>query len=172
MIGALDFFVGGEVADVVAAAGHLHGMDGNLMAEPGDVAAGGIGAATGCDALGYEVGIGSGIVVEGRAGPVGSWGGGLLGHLGDEVVVIDGDDTALQETFCRGLVEVHDAGRAFVLGVADEACEAEIEDIITGKDEVAVGGCAVLLLEGIDGELDITNSTETGVVGGGAVINN
>ena len=100
VIGALDFFVGGEVADVVTAAGHLHGMDGNLMAEPGDVAAGGIGAATGGDALGYEVGIGSGIVVEGRAGPVGSWGGGLLGHLGDEVVVIDGDDTALQETFC------------------------------------------------------------------------
>lgn len=62
-------------------------------------------------------------------------------------------------------MEAHDAGRSFLLGVADETCEAEIEDVITGKDEVAVGGCAVLLLEGIDGELDITDGTETGVVG-------
>ena len=46
-------------------------MDGDLGAEPGDVAAGGIGATTGCDALWDEMGIGGSVVVERWAGPVG-----------------------------------------------------------------------------------------------------
>ena len=41
----LYFLIALQVADVIAAAGHLHGMDGGMAAEPGDEAAGGVGAA-------------------------------------------------------------------------------------------------------------------------------
>lgn len=41
----LYFLIALQIADVIAAAGHLHGVDGGMAAEPGDEAAGGVGAA-------------------------------------------------------------------------------------------------------------------------------
>ena len=41
----LYFLIALQVADVIAVAGHLHGVDGGMAAEPGDEAAGGVGAA-------------------------------------------------------------------------------------------------------------------------------
>ena len=41
----LYFLIALQVADVIAATGHLHGMDGGMAAEPGDEAAGSVGAA-------------------------------------------------------------------------------------------------------------------------------
>lgn len=53
----LYFLIALQVADVIAAAGHLHGMDGGMAAEPGDEAAGGVGAAAGGDGCGDAGGI-------------------------------------------------------------------------------------------------------------------
>ena len=53
----LYFFIALQVADVIAAAGHLHGVDGGMAAEPGDEAAGGVGAATVGDGCGDAGGI-------------------------------------------------------------------------------------------------------------------
>ena len=41
----LYFLIALQIADVIAVAGHLHGMDGGMAAEPGDEAAGGVGTA-------------------------------------------------------------------------------------------------------------------------------
>ena len=96
-VSALHFFVALEVADVVTVTGHLHGMDGDLGAEPGDVTAGGIGAAALTDAFADELGILSSVVIKGRTSPVRGWSGRFLRHLSDEVIIVDSDDAALEE---------------------------------------------------------------------------
>ena len=53
----LYFLIALQVADVIAAAGHLHGMDGGMATEPGDEAAGGVGAAAVGDGCGDAGGI-------------------------------------------------------------------------------------------------------------------
>lgn len=53
----LYFLIALQVADVIAAAGHLHGVDGGMAAEPGDEAAGGVGTAAVGDGCGDAGGI-------------------------------------------------------------------------------------------------------------------
>ncbi len=150
-VSALHFFVALEVADVVTVTGHLHGMDGDLGAEPGDVTAGGIGAAALTNAFADELSILRGVVIERWTGPMRSWSGRFLRHLGDEVFIVDSDDAALEEALVGRLVVAHDAGRAFLLGITDEVGETEVEDVVTCYDEVAIGGSIALGIDMLNG---------------------
>lgn len=154
-----------EIADVISAARHLHGMDCGLAAEPGDIAAGGVYAAACSDALGDAPGVLAGVDVERRTAPVGLGICRLLLHGEDAVVRVDLDDAALMEALVVGLVVAHDAGRTFCIRVSDEVGEAEVEDVVAGDDEELVVDALL-----VDGVLDVAHGAEAGLVGAGAVI--
>jgi len=86
-----------EVADVVAAAGHFHGMDGCLGAEPGNIAAGGIHATAALDAFPDEACVLAGIIIEGRRAPMGFGRRRLLRHAQDAVAIVNSHNTTLQQ---------------------------------------------------------------------------
>lgn len=67
-----DGVVAFKVADVVAVSGHLHCVDRSLGGEPGYVAAGSVGAASGGDAGGDQACVLAGVVVERGTAPVGA----------------------------------------------------------------------------------------------------
>lgn len=122
----LYFLIALQIADVIAAAGHLHGMDGGMAAEPGDEAAGGVGAAAGGDGCRDAGGIFSGIVVEGGTHPVALGLCGLLFHGHDAVAVVDFEHAALVEALLAGLVETHHAAGTLGVGIAHKVLQTEV----------------------------------------------
>ena len=144
----LHLLVALEVADVVASSGHLPGVDGCLSAEPGDVAAGGIHAAAFLDAFLHEPCVLPRVVVEGRAAPMGLGRRRLLGHAEDAVVLIYGNDAALQQPLFVLLPEAHDAGGLLLVGIAYELYEAEVQEVVACDDQHVV-----VEMEFVDGEL-------------------
>ena len=175
--GALDFFVAFEVADVVAGAGHLPGVDGGVGAEPGDEAAGGINTATGGYGFGYFGYIALDDIIEGGTAPLALGFSGFLFHREDAVIGIDLCYTALVELLLIGLIVAHDAGCAFLCGIVEELAEAEGEEIVAGHDEeIVVKGFTIYgftiyyLACSLNSEMDVADGSKAGVVGGGAVV--
>ena len=131
----LYFFIALQVADVIAAAGHLHGMDGGMAAEPGDEAAGGVGTAAVCDGCRDAGGIFCGVVVEGRTHPVALGLCGLLFHGHDAVGSVDFEHAALVEAFLTGFFEAHHARSLLLVCIAHEVLQTEVEHVVAGDDE-------------------------------------
>ena len=67
-------------------------------------------------------------------------------------------------------MEPHNAGCILRKAVVDETSEAEVQDVVTSEDEVTVSGFPTLLLEGVDGEFDVSDCTQAGVVGARSVV--
>lgn len=161
----LYFFIALQVADVIAAAGHLHGMDGGMAAEPGDEAAGGVGAAAVSDGCRDAGGIFSGVVVEGRAHPVALGLCGLFFHGHDAVAVGDFEHAALVEAFLVGFMEAHYAAGTLLVCIAHEVLQAEVEHVVAGDDEHVAREA-----EAIHGKPNVAHGAEAGLVGRSAVI--
>ena len=161
----LYFLIALQVADVIAAAGHLHGVDGGMAAEPGDEAAGGVGAAAVGDGCRDAGGIFSGVVIEGRAHPVTLGLRGLLFHGHDAVAVVDFEHAALVEAFLVGLMEAHHAAGTLGVGIAHEMLQTEVEHIVTGDDEHVAREA-----EAVHGKPDVAHGAEAGLVGRSSVI--
>lgn len=161
----LYFLIALQVADVIAAAGHLHGVDGGMAAEPGDEAAGGVGAAAVSDGCRDAGGIFSGVVVEGRAHPVALGLRGLLFHGHDAVIVVDFEHTALVKALLAGLVETHHAAGTLGVGIAHKVLQTEVEHIVAGDDEHVARET-----EAVHGKADVAHGAEAGLVGRRAVI--
>lgn len=161
----LYFLIALQVADVIAAAGHLHGMDGGMAAEPGDEAAGGVGAAAVGDGCRDAGGIFSGIVVEGRAHPVALGLCGFLFHGHDAVIVVDFKHAALVEAFLAGLLEAHHAAGTLGVSIAHEVLQTEVEHVVAGDDEHVAREA-----EAVHGKPDVAHGAEAGLVGRRAVI--
>lgn len=154
-----------QVADVVAFSGHFHGVYGCLGAEPCDVTAWCVGAAAVFDAFFDEVCVLACIVVEGWAAPVCFGCGRLFGHAQYAVLFVDGDDAALEEALFVCFPKAHDAGGLFLVGVVDEALQAEVQQVVAGDDEHVV-----VEVELFDGELYVADGSESCFVGGCAVV--
>lgn len=161
----LYFFIALQVADVIAAAGHLHGVDGGMAAEPGDEAAGGVGAAAVGDGCRDAGGIFCGVVVEGRAHPVALGLCGLLFHGHDAVAVVDFEHAALVEAFLTGFFEAHHAAGTLGVGIAHEVLQTEVEHVVAGYHEHVAREA-----EAIHGKADVAHGAEAGLVGRRAVI--
>ena len=161
----LYFFIALQVADVIAAAGHLHGMDGGMAAEPGDEAAGGVGAAAVGDGCRDAGGIFSGVVVEGRAHPVALGLCGLLFHGHDAVAAVDFEHAALVEAFLIGFFEAHHARGLLPVCIAHEVLQAEVEHVVAGDDEHVAREA-----EAVHGKPDVAHGAEAGLVGRSSVI--
>ncbi len=127
-----------QVPNIIAAAGHLPGVNRSLIAEPGDEAAGGVGAAAGGDGLGDAGHVAGSDVVEGRAAPVALGLGGFLFHREYAVVPVHFGDAGFVEAGFVGFVVAHYAGCAFCAGVVEEVAEAEGEEVVAGHDEEVV----------------------------------
>ena len=141
-------------------------MHRGLCAEPGDVAAGSVGAAALPDAFRHQPGVGRGVEIEGRAGPVGFGRGRFLGHTQHAVGLVDGHYTALQQFLLRGFVESHDARRLLGACIVDEARQAEVQHVVAGNDQIAVGGHVGLA----DGKFDVAHGAQPCFVAFGAVV--
>lgn len=161
----LYFLIALQVADVIAAAGHLHGMDGGMAAEPGDEAAGGVGAAAVGDGCRDAGGIFSGVVVEGRTHPVALGLCGLLFHGHDAVAAVDFEHATLVEAFLTGLMEAHHAAGTLGVGIAHEVLQTEVEHVVAGDDEHVAREA-----EAVHGKPDVAHGAEAGLVGRRAVI--
>ena len=161
----LYFFIALQVADVIAAAGHLHGVDGGMAAEPGDEAAGGVGAAAVGDGCRDAGGIFCGIVVEGRTHPVALGLCGLLFHGHDAVIVVDFEHAALVEAFLIRFFKAHHARGLLPVCIAHEVLQAEVEHIVAGDDEHVARET-----EAVHGKPDVAHGAEAGLVGRRAVI--
>ena len=161
----LYFFIALQVADVIAAAGHLHGVDGGMAAEPGDEAAGGVGAAAVGDGCRDAGGIFSGVVVEGRAHPVALGLCGLFFHGHDAVIAVDFEHTALVEAFLIRFFEAHHARGLLLVCIAHEVLQTEVEHIVAGDDEHVAREA-----EAVHGKPDVAHGAEAGLVGRRAVI--
>ena len=116
----LYFFVAGEIADVIAMAGHWPGIDLGLGAKPGNEAAGGVCATTALNAFLDEMAVITGVIIEGWHAPVALGLGGLLLH-GKKLVIIGylGNATLMELSFV-GLVIAHDTGGVLRLAILDE----------------------------------------------------
>ena len=134
----LDGLVTGEGADVVAATGHLVGVDGGLGGEPGDEATGGVNTTTAIDAFLDESGVLTGVVVEGGDAPMTLGVGGFLFHGEDATVSIDLSNACLVESGLVFLVVAHHTGSLLVLGVADEVAQAEVQEVVACHDEEVI----------------------------------
>lgn len=161
----LYFLIALQVADVIAAAGHLHGMDGGMAAEPGDEAAGGVGAAAVGDGCRDAGGIFSGIVVEGWTHPVALGLCGLLFHGHDAVVAVDFEHAALVKALLAGLMKAHHAAGTLGVCIAHEVLQTEVEHIVAGDDEHVAREA-----EAVHGKPDVAHGAEAGLVGRRAVI--
>lgn len=161
----LYFFIALQVADVIATAGHLHGVDGGMAAEPGDEAAGGVGAAAVSDSYRDAGGIFSGVVVEGRAHPVALGLRGLLFHGHDAVAVVDFEHAALVEAFLTGFFEAHHAAGTLGVGIAHEVLQAEVKHVVAGDDEHIAREA-----EAVHGKAYVAHGAEAGLVGRRTVI--
>ena len=161
----LYFLIALQVADVIAAAGHLHGVDGGMAAEPGDEAAGGVGAAAVGDGCRDAGGIFCGVVVEGRTHPVALGPRGLLFHGHDAVGGIDFEHAALVKALLAGLMEAHHAAGTLLVCIAHEVLQAEVEHIVAGDDEHVTREA-----EAVHGKADVAHGAEAGLVGRRAVI--
>lgn len=161
----LYFFIALQVADVIAAAGHLHGVDGGMAAEPGDEAAGGIGAAAVGDGCRDAGGIFSGVVVEGWTHPVALGLCGLFFHGHDAVAVVDFEHAALVEAFLIRFFEAHYAAGTLLVCIAHEVLQTEVEHVVAGDHEHVA--CKA---EAVHGKADVAHGAEAGLVGRRAVI--
>lgn len=161
----LYFLIALQVADVIAAAGHLHGVDGGMAAEPDDEAAGGVGAAAVGDGCRDAGGIFSGVVVEGRAHPVALGARGLLFHGHDAVVAVDFEHAALVEAFLIRFFEAHHAAGTLLVGIAHKVLQAEVEHVVAGYHEHVAREA-----EAVHGKPDVAHGAEAGLVGRRAVI--
>lgn len=161
----LYFLIALQVADVIAAARHLHGVDGGMAAEPGDEAAGGVGAAAVGDGCRDAGGIFSGVVVEGRAHPVALGPRGLLFHGHDAVSGVDFEHAALVEAFLVGLMEAHHATGTLLVCIAHEVLQTEVEHVVAGDHEHVAREA-----EAVHGKPDVAHGAEAGLVGRRAVI--
>lgn len=161
----LYFFIALQVADVIAAAGHLHGVDGGMAAEPGDEAAGGVGAAAVGDGCRDAGGIFSGVVVEGWAHPMALGARGLLFHGHDAVAVVDFEHAALVEALLAGFFEAHHARGLLLVCIAHEVLQAEVEHVVAGDHEHVAREA-----EAVHGKPDVAHGAEAGLVGRRAVI--
>ena len=142
-------------------------MDRHLGGKPGDETAGGIGSATGGDAPGDKRHILPPIDVERRGAPVASRLGRLFFHGDDPPLGVNLSDARLAEFGQIGLVVPHDAAGAFRAGIAQEATQAEREQVITGDDEhVLIDPAAV------DGQLDVANGAKPRFIRRRAVVQN
>ena len=161
----LYFLIALQVAEVIAAAGHLHGVDGGMAAKPGDEAAGGVCTAAvgnGCRDAG---GIFRGVVVEGRAHPVALGLCGFLFHGHDAVAVVDFEYTALVEAFLAGFLEAHHARGLLLVCIAHEVLQAEVEHVVASDDEHVAREA-----EAVHGKPNVAHGAEAGLVGRRAVI--
>ena len=107
--------------------------------------------------------------IERRNSPMGFGLSGLLLHIEDLVVGIEDDDAGALEFGDIGLLMTHDATGLLGLGEIDKLLETEEEDVVGSHDKQ--GRIALIAtVEIIDGEQQVADSTETGFVGFGTVI--
>lgn len=161
----LYFLIALQVADVIAAARHLHGVDGGMAAEPGDEAAGGVGAAAVGDGCRDAGGIFRGVIIERWTHPMALGLGGLLFHGHDAVGGVDFEHAALVKALLAGLVETHHAAGTLGVGIAHKVLQTEVEHIVAGDDEHVT--CEA---ETVHGKPDVAHGAEAGLVGRRAVI--
>lgn len=135
---SLDLVVTLEVADVVALTRHLHGVDCGLTAEPCYETAGSINTTAISNGSRNALGVLGGVIIERRTYPVGLRRWRLLRHADDTVVVVNGDNTTLEESLLVSLVESHHAGCLLLDSITHEMLEREVEDIVAGYDEVII----------------------------------
>lgn len=133
---SLDLVVTLEVADVVALAWHLHGVNSGLTAEPCYETAGSINTTAISNGSRNALGVLGGVIIERRTYPVGLRRWRLLRHSKNTVAVVDGDNTTLEEALLVSLVESHHAGCLFLYCITNEMLEGEVKDIVAGDDEV------------------------------------
>ena len=122
-------------------------------------------AATVLDRMTNEVEIFAKIDVEGWHGPVGLRFLRFLGHFEHAVVVVEDDDAGALEFLDRGLMVTHDAGGLLLQGKLHKIAEGEEEEVVGCHDEQVV-----VEVQGVDGIEQVTDGAETGLIGGGAVI--
>lgn len=101
--------------------------------------------------------------------PMGFGHSGLLLHIEDLVVGIEDDDAGALEFGDIGLLMTHDATGLLGLGEIDKLLETEEEDVVGSNNQQ--GRIALIAtVEIIDGEQQVADSTETGFVGFGTIV--
>ncbi len=154
-----------QTPDVEPRAGHGPGMDGGAIYEVVGEVARGVGAAAVGEGGEDEREVFFAVDVEGRDGPVGDGDLRLFLHLEDAHLGVDFDDAGALEFVDFRFVVAHNHGSAFAVEFFDEAPEAEVEEVVGGKDEEVVVDAV-----GFDGEDQVADGAEAGGVGGGAVV--
>ena len=126
-------------------------------------------AATVLDSITNQVKVVLHVDIERRNSPMGFGLSGLLLHIEDLVVGIEDDDAGALEFGDIGLLMTHDATGLLGLGEIDKLLETEEEDVVGSNNQQ--GRIALIAtVEIIDGEQQVADSTETGFVGFGTVV--
>ena len=126
-------------------------------------------AATVLDSMTNQVKVVLQVDIERRNSPMGFGLSGLLLHIEDLVVGIEDDDAGALEFGDIGLLMTHDATGLLGLGEIDKLLETEEEDVVGSNNQQ--GRIALIAtVEIIDGEQQVADSTETGFVGFGTVV--
>lgn len=126
-------------------------------------------AATVLDGMTNQVKVVLQVDIERRNSPMGFGLSGLLLHIEDLVVGIEDDDAGALEFGDIGLLMTHDATGLLGLGEIDKLLETEEEDVVGSNNQQ--GRIALIAtVEIIDGEQQVADSTETGFVGFGTVV--
>jgi len=177
------FVVGIETADVETTGGHGPGMHGGLLYHIMGQIARGIFATPVLDTMAHEVEVFLPIYIKRWNGPVALGLLGLLFHIEDTVILVHYDDTGALELLYRRLLVTHDATGSLLLGKIDKFLKREEEEVVGGKDKEVMpnrtlpnppcegGSLNTLLVYMFDGQQQVADGTEAGVVGLGSIIN-
>ena len=103
-----------QIADVITFSRHFHCVNLRLCAEPCNVTAGSIGAASAVDTLLHKPCIGFCVVIERRTAPVCCGSRRFFRHFKHLVAFVNGYDTAFQKFTELGFVIAHYAGSIFL----------------------------------------------------------
>ena len=87
------------------------------------------------------------------------WCGRFLSHSKDAIIIVEGNNTTLQELLIVLFIKAHNAGGLFLKRIMDEALQAEIQEIITGNNKHIV-----IKTEFFDGELNVANGSKSCLV--------
>ena len=126
-------------------------------------------AATVLDGMTNQVKVVLQVDIERRNSPMGFGDSGLLLHIENLVVLIEDYNAGALEFGDIGLLMTHDATGLLGLGEIDKLLETEEEDVVGSNNQQ--GRIALIAtVEIIDGEQQVADSTETGFVGFGTVV--
>ena len=126
-------------------------------------------AATVLDSMTNQVKVVLQVDIERRNSPMGFGDSGLLLHIENLVVLIEDYNAGALEFGDIGLLMTHDATGLLGLGEIDKLLETEEEDVVGSNNQQ--GRIALIAtVEIIDGEQQVADSTETGFVGFGTIV--